>query len=437
MLRRLCALALSAEPLLLLWMIPAVPVPQNLLYLGLVIPPVLWLCAWVATGHLIEPTPLDWSIAPLLGLMGFSQLVAMDAGYSLPKVTALIWGVVTYYIVVRWVASTQALRLATWVYLGLGGWLAIVGLFASTPVPKASVLTQIMEAIPDLITRLWGFNVNPNNIGGAMVAFVPLQLALLLAAWRGRARQALTTTDWARLAIQALGLALTGGTLALTQTRGAWLGMLIALVTLAAWRLGRRRPLLASGLVALVVLAAWLTPEIAVWVAGQTGDLAEVESVLWRQELWQDVYRVIADYPLTGLGIVRLREVLPLLYPVASLSDTSLLLRQAHSQVLEVAVSFGLPAVVAFVAIWIGIGRMMISAWRRAPDAWSHALIEGLSAGLVGSFVFGWTESLFINHKVGPLLWLVFGLAAAAYRVLGWLQPHTQVMAAVVNPRPD
>jgi hypothetical protein len=95
------------------------------------------------------------------------------------------------------------------------------------------------------------------------------------------------------------------------------------------------------------------------------------------------------------------------------------MMREAHNLWLEVAVSFGLPALVAYLAVWLGAARMMLAVHRSSADSGTRALVEGLAAGLLANFVYAATGSVLLNSKVGIALWAAFGLMAGAYRVAG------------------
>jgi O-antigen ligase len=419
-LRRLCRLAVQCEPLLLLLLIPAVPVPQKLLYLGLVIPPAIWVCARLSGANFIQRTALDWAFVLFLAMVGLSQVIGMDAQYSLPKITFLVWGVVAFYVTARFIRNADRLRQATVAFLVLGLWYVAIGFFGSvTPPVKSQFLAAIADWIPDLMTQTWGYSTDPNNISAGLAFFAPLQATLLLA-WLGgpggvsRARR----RYWLGIFVQASGLLLTVGALLLNQSRATLLGLLAAAASLAAWRLARSHRSLALALVIGCTAIVLVGPQaLAAWLVRQGGDSSAVDSLIWRQEVWVDSLRAIRDFPLTGLGMVRVRDALPTLYPAASLSPVTLMMKDTYGHFVEVALSFGLPALVAFLALWLGTAWSLISAGRSTSSPWVRAVVEGLAAGLLANFVYGITGSIVSNAKVGLAFWLALGLAAGAYRI--------------------
>ncbi len=421
MLRRACELAVRAEPALLLLLIPAIPVPQKLLYLALLGVPVVWACARLARGHYVSRSPLDWAMVLLLAMIGTSQAVSGQPVYSLPKTTFLIWGVATFYVLNRCLTTRRVLGLAGVLFLLLGQWINVLGLFASERiVTKVPLLSYLDNQIPDFITPLWGFILSPLSAAGAIIFFIPLQVTWLAASlleWR-RTPRFPAGGRWWGWALQLLGLLVSMAMLLLSQTRGAWLGLVVGFVGLGAWRLAAVRPRLAQGLMAACLAVAIIGPQaLAAWQAAHAGSGGEPESTIERQAIWADTFRAIHDFPLTGLGIVSMREALPMLYPVETISPYTLGRKEPHSQLLEAAVWMGLPALVAYLALWLGAAHMLLRAQRVARDAWLRALVRGLAAGLLANFIYGVTDSVFVNGKVGIAFWLALGLAAAAYRL--------------------
>jgi putative inorganic carbon (HCO3(-)) transporter len=419
-LRRVCEWAVRAEPAFLLLLIPAIPVPQKLLYLGLVGPPTVWLCTRLARGHFVTRTPLDWAMALLLGMIGLSQAVGLEPDYALPKTTFLVWAVVTYYLGVRYLTTPRSLRRGVLVFLLLGFWITILGLFASERIiVKVPLLSYLDYRIPDFISPWWGFVLSPSGAAGAIVFIIPLQLTLLAFTLHARAAaSAAAGRWWASVLLQSAGLLAATAMLLLGQTRGAWLGLVVSLIGLGAWRLSASRPRLAAALFGVTLVIAVVVPQaLATWQETHDQEIPGIESTVERQGIWADTFRAIGDYPLTGLGIVAMRDALPTLYPIKTLSQYTLTLKEPHGQMLEAAVWMGLPALVAYLALWLGAAYMLCRAHRATRDAWQRALLQGLAAGLLANFIYGLFDSVFVNGKVGIVFWLALALSAGLYRL--------------------
>jgi O-antigen ligase len=179
-------------------------------------------------------------------------------------------------------------------------------------------------------------------------------------------------------------LALTG--LALTQTRSAWIGAVVAMAVLAALlmqlprRRGRRpdlRPALAAGALALCGLG---------WVLCQTdlagpllaraatlGRLSEDTGMTWRLRQWRLAWSLIQEQPLTGHGpgsfslvsAPRLSPPIPLELVRATGPNLSL---NAHNLCLQTLAETG--------AIGLGLHLWLWIAFFRAGHRALHRLAE-------------------------------------------------------------
>src|SRR4029077_12535146 len=103
-----------------------------------------------------------------------------------------------------------------------GAGLAIIGLLGTNWLDKFSALGAVVGRLPRAIRGVPGAEegFQPNAVAGCLVLFVPLQVALL-------ATDARRDRSMLLLVIQVLVLLLTTGTLLLTQSRGAWVGLVI------------------------------------------------------------------------------------------------------------------------------------------------------------------------------------------------------------------
>jgi ABC-type sugar transport system permease subunit len=110
-----------------------------------------------------------------------SLYATFDIGFSLPKVAGLIFGIGVFYAVVEWSASRSRFAWALAGYLLLGGALAAVGLLGAGWVNKVPVLKELGNLFPRLVQGLPGAEsgIHPNELAGALLWVVPLQVALI------------------------------------------------------------------------------------------------------------------------------------------------------------------------------------------------------------------------------------------------------------------
>jgi len=417
---RLARLAVAAEPWVTLAIAPALLFPTPWRMLALAVVPLLWLGARMATGRAVPSTPMNPALWLLLTMVGVSLYATFDVRVSLGKVAGVALGVTLFWALARWATTRARLTALACAFLLAGGALAAIGLAGMNWFEKFPVLAAVVARLPRIIRGVPGAEegFHPNAVAGCLVLFVPLQVALLGAAWHreaapGCARPAVRRTV---LAAEILLLLLTGGTLLLTQSRGAWLGMAVTAMAFLIWRGRPTRYLAAAVAAALVICAAWVGPgRLANLAISQSGP-GMAENTAGRVELWSRAIEGIQDFPFTGMGMNAFRTVMPAIYPTF-LTSPDFDVAHAHNHFLQSALDTGLPGLVAYVAIWLTLGLLLVRVGRRGRSPSDRAMAVGLGAGFIAHFVFSLTDAIPLGAKVGVMFWLALALAAALHEV--------------------
>ncbi len=281
----------------------------------------------------------------------------------------------------------------------------------------------------EAFTRDWygglGFIRIPSTVGGPVVfgGYLAFMLPLLLALG--------AMTAGAKRAIWLGGGCLAILALALTLTRGAWIAAAAALIVFAAG-LGRpawRRQWVIFAAVAVAMLISWLVLVTVVATPAQVGrrvaaiaatDLGSVASRLF---IWDRTVSLIRARPVLGWGLETLREVFP--YDrevlVRYFGPRPVIVDRAHNDMLQMAVSIGIPGAIAYLAFWLLNVAAAVMVMSRAPAS-GRILALGLVAGLIGYLV--QAQAAFSSVAVTPLVWLLAGAACgwevAAKRESPW-----------------
>lgn len=216
-------------------------------------------------------------------------------------------------------------------------------------------------------------------------------------------------------------VAILGGLLIATYTRGAWIAAFVVLGTFA-WRHYRTRALVGAGLgvglgLVLLTMSSFLnlyTPaELPnferIPVYERVTDLFEgnvSDSVLWRIRMWKDMWGYAWESPWIGEGTGQVKEA------VESVRGVALGSLEVHNDYLRIFVEWGLIGVgVSLVSLGLLI-RALIGRFR----AWPHpvlALSLALTLGLC--IAAGWDNIL----RQTANMWLFFGMLGA---ILKWYE---------------
>ena len=367
-------------------------------------------------------TPLDRPIAVLLLMIPVSLWVSFDLRLTLPKAGGLLTSFVLFYATVTFARTRKQSVQALSLYLLIGTIVATLGLVGTNWLYKNPLLSGITAALPKWIHGVPGATkgFHPNEVGGALLWFVPLQVAL--AVWSGRTGRLRTRAGIVLCATAVL----TCLTLLLTQSRGAWLGLGVGLLLMGAW-LDRRVRLLAVVLVlaAVAVLAlqgtAWLESTLSEGIAPQVLGKSNWDFRLgvWRAALWG-----IADFPLTGMGMGTFRAARRM-YPLSTMpADYDF--GHAHNGFLQAALDLGLPGLIAYTALWAQSARMVMASLRQVQDRdtvifWTAI---GFLGCLVSSFVFNWTDTIALGAKGSLPWWALLGLITSLFLQLRHSPPE-------------
>jgi putative inorganic carbon (HCO3(-)) transporter len=401
----------------------------------LVLLPLLWIGNRIVTGHFIPRTPYDVVILSLLVMVLVSLYATYDIAVSLPKITGVLLGVSAFYVVVGFIGAPRQLnQVLTVLLLGVTVFLGMV-LVGSSWGSKFAVLQQLSTRLPSLFRGLPGADTgfHPAEVGGTLtwLVFLPATVAIGLLA-QGRIRRMWPWLIGLSVLTAALLLALL-----LTQSRSAWLGV-AAGVAVLLWLLGRwGRMALGLGVVALVVMLALGVPERLLSNGGSslvtvTDQAAFNPNLADRTEIWSRAIYGLQDFPFTGMGLGTFRYVLPVLYPLFSVSP-DVDLGHAHNEWLQAGVDLGLVGLIAFLALQ---GLSLLLAYRAFRMAWPvmvRWLMAGVLAGLVAHSIFGLMDAVALGAKPSVLVWILMGLSAAVWR-LGMAQSFHSSEASSSGP---
>lgn len=262
-------------------------------------------------------------------------------------------------------------------------------------------------------TRVYSFLGNPNLLAGYLMPAVWLSFSAIFA--------------WKRWLPKVLAIVMFGvntACLLLTQSRGGWLGLVVAALVLVVllrywWSAYLPRflrlwalPLVFGGLAGILVLGfIFVTPfryRIGSIFAG-SGD----SSNAFRLNVWRSVIEMIRDRPILGFGPGDL--VFKRIYPLYAAARFSAL--SAYSVLLEIAVESGVIGLTAF--LWLLMvtftqGFLQLRRLRAIADADGFWLIGAITtmAGMLGH---GIVDTVWYRPEVSVLWWLSVALVASYY----------------------
>jgi putative inorganic carbon (HCO3(-)) transporter len=306
--------------------------------------------------------------------------------------------------------------------------LAIVGFLGSDvrAANKIPFLSDILYRLPGQLVQFSTGSVNLNEVGGVLTWITPLLFALTaIVLWHGK-QLAKAVGKWQRwvLLILVVGSTLVAtATLVLAQSRSALLGTAVGIFFLVLVALRRRlwalvAVVIVGGVVGVLLLRRLGVDRLLVGGAGGDGSGVALNSLAGRQEIWSRALYGLQDFPLTGMGMNTFRDVIHILYPLFLVgSETDL--GHAHNHLLQVGLDLGIPGLICYLALWLGMAWMLWQSWRLNTSPWSRGVIAGCAASLIAYFIYGMTDAISLGARPGFLFWMLLGIIGGMhYRLL-------------------
>ena len=369
-------------------------------WLGLLfLVPLAWLLRALFGLPLLRRTPADLALAVLVLWVLIGTLRLADIGPSTEKLAGFVYGLIVFYAVLDAARRPGRLKAGIALFLAAGAAVAVVGTLGRWLPESAGALdsAKAKSDIPRLEMNIAGTDkgVNPNPLGGTLLLFVPLGLALVPRLREKTRRPALIFV----LTIVAIDLA----AIIYARSFGAWAALVLSLMIL-----GRKKRLFKAIVgIGLIVAAAffWLKIDQPVMDTDKSLRGTLLKSIHSRFPVWAAGIEAVREEPLFGLGLdqFRLREGID--YDLA----------HAHNQFLHTAAETGMPGLAAYLAILIAAGWMAIRTGVSRKSAWMKSASTGLAVGQAGFAVFGLADAIALGAKPGLFFWISLSLIAAIY----------------------
>ena len=375
-----------------------------------------WLMRMLARGELtVQWPPLTLPLVIFLAVLGLSSLGSVSLLHSLKELVK--WAeVLALYVLVANEMTGRWKRALVVVLLATGALAALQGIF--------QFLFQVGPeefVLFGRFMRAYGTFEQPNPYAGYLGLTLPLAAGLVIAAIVPMRKR--VSSRW---------LVWAGGTgvlmtiaLAMSWSRGAWLGMAAAigvmLVAVAA-RSGRAVVLgVVFGVLAVYLLLAGGIALLPASVLQRFSDfvpylgVADVRgvevtdanfAVLERMAHWQSAVGMWTDRPWLGVGIGNYEVA----YARYALPLWATPLGHAHNYYLNIGAEAGIVGLLSYLALW---GTAMLQSWKAARHnrSWDWGIALGVLGVIVHLSVHNFFDNLFV-HGMYLHLAIMLGMIA-------------------------
>jgi O-antigen ligase len=341
------------------------------------------------------PSPVRWAAALVLwGMATTFYAISPEAAYA--ALIELLKALVIFFVVMNALRTPQQLR--SYILLFLAAFLIW---------PARGTLTNYLTGNRYFGRAIWnGIYANPNDLAAITLLVLGLTLAIAtVKTQNARVRRA-------TIALVPVAVLI----ILLTQSRGAFIGLLVGFGPTILSRM-RRRPTIAGPVLIVILLAAVLVPAAAwhrfenitkVTSSETISEADQYGSAAQRLEILKNAWHIFTDHPLLGVGIGCYNEANARYAPKLGRRD-------AHNTYLSLAAEMGVPGLV----LWLGlVGSVLAQVRRRRQSIEADdriIQIVWLERAIVGVLV----AALFASYSVITIFYLLLGALWAAAHLLG------------------
>jgi O-antigen ligase len=297
----------------------------------------------------------DFDIPLLLFLV--SAAVAVWSAYNQdtawPKFWLVVGGIAIYYAFAHWaqlelpgIPEQQAILLSL-LGAAVASYFVVTHNWEQFP-GKVQFLEQIGRSLQTLLPDIPGHRLHPNVAGGILAMTIPFACASIILTKSGGHRPWLFVSIIALLAIM-LGLLL-------TTSRGAWLGLLVA-IGIAVWSYiatkltptpSNQRYLLFGGLAALLIISVVTLLVFSSGVERIVQLLPTTDAGSRRYDLLRNSLPLVSDYPFIGAGLGGYM----MLYSAYSYLIHVGFIVHSHNLFIDIMIEQGFLAIVSLMLMW-------------------------------------------------------------------------------------
>lgn len=341
-----------------------------------------WLILQGRTRRTGSPSPLSLGLVFFTVAAGISVVGSAQIGVSSAAFVRIVAGVIMYFVIDRLLTEGMPLRRL------------LIALFASTIVP---ILVPVFgwltgtsfSRVKDGVEALASTFVLSNNFAHFLVPFLIVGFALVTQVPKRRYRVVL-----------AIFLAIGTFELVLTNTRGAWLALIVGIVIVG---FVQNKAVLIATMVG-VALVAVLVPTVNERITNLGADPdrpRETSSWAWRVQHWETIIPLASDNPITGIGIGMTAKV-------------TANQKEPHNDYVRAYVEAGVVGLAAYLLTVGGFVWVAFRARKRAKSGFEAALALGIFA-----FAVAFAASSVAENLITGIVWLWYALPFAA--IANWM----------------
>ena len=252
------------------------------------------------------------------------------------------------------------------------------------------------DMFSDIKVRVYSTFENPNVLGEYLIMLIPLCGAIIYGAKK-----------WISKLFYFGVMCLSGVCLIFTQSRGCWVGIMLAAV-IFAFLIDKR--LVIVGIIGLMFVPSVL-PQSIVNRFTSIGNMAD-SSTSYRVHIWLGTLRMLKQFWWNGIGMGT--EAFNRVYPIYSYNAVTAL--HSHNLYLQLLTETGIGGVISFAMVMLTSLKKIIVGYTADKKSIHGFLCGAVIAGLFGFLLQGMFDYSFYNYRVFAIFWIYIALGIASAR---------------------
>lgn len=333
----------------------------------------------------------------LIGIFAFYSITSLAPVSSLKIWMVYAPFMIFTFLVMEAIDSKKELRRILNLFLAAGLLVSLYGIyqqFFGSNVGHAWLDNQMFE---DIGIRVYSTFGNPNVLGEYLLLLIPLAVGMF---WTAKGKGA---KFYYLCVVGASALCMI-----FTQSRGCWLGLILAAMVYII--LVDKRYIL---LVLLALMAMpFVMPESVIERFTSIGNLGD-SSTSYRVNIWYGTFNMLRNFGLHGIGLGT--DAFNQIYPIYAYCE--IIAPHAHNIYLQILCESGIVGLGTFIIAMIVALKKLYVGFIADRKGFAGITCAAVLAGLLGLLLQGAFDYIWYNYRVFLLFWMVIGIGLAARRL--------------------
>ncbi len=369
--------------------------------------------------------PVDVMVAAFAVMLFFGGFISLS-GSSVKPALLMICLLCAYFLAVELICTRKWLVKCSMACVGSAVLESLYGIaLYFTGGGYSSQAWLDSDMFSSIGGRAVGSLENPNMLGEYLILIIPIAFAMFIGRGEGMRRIS---------AFVSLGIM--GSCLILTWSRGAWLGIILAIVVMLFMWHRRALWLVFAGIASIPILPSVLPASILNRFTS-IGNLSD-SSTSYRVHIWHATVNMISDNPVSGIGIGE--GAWDRLYPLYTFMGVEAA-PHSHNLYLQIWLELGVFGILTFVFLMLMLYSSGFTLFAKLSDpclAVKNELVDDMSrrssftpqqtktqiriscaaplCGIIAVLAQGMTDYIWYNYRLYLMFWLMCGLASSYIR---------------------